>query len=158
MQRLIDRAVDLAAIAAFAGMFACVLAQVAFRYFLGDPLVWSDELARYLFVWTSFLGWIVAARRRSHLSIDMATARMPPRGRAAFRLAGSLAGAAFAAVLVFYGWRITQRNLDVETTALFFSMGVVYAIVPVAAIAVGLYALADAKTAWRALTGREALP
>ena len=33
-------------IAAFAGMFACVLGQVGFRYVLGDPLVWSDEQTR----------------------------------------------------------------------------------------------------------------
>jgi TRAP-type C4-dicarboxylate transport system permease small subunit len=151
MQRWIDRVVDGAAIAAFAGMFACVLAQVGFRYFLGDPLVWSDELARYLFVWASFLGWIIAARRRSHLSIDTAVARLSPRGRAALRLVGAAVGVAFAAVLVFYGWRITQRNLDVDTTTLFFPMGVVYAIVPLAALAVGLYALADARAAARAL-------
>ena len=150
MQRLIDRIVDGAAIAAFGGMFGCVLAQVGFRYFLGDPLVWSDELARYLFVWASFLGWIIAARRRSHLSIDMAAARLAPRGQAALRLVGALAAIAFAAVLLFYGWRITERNLDVDTTTLFFSMGVVYAIVPLAAFAVGLYALADARAAFRA--------
>ena len=160
MQRWIDRVVDGAAIAAFAGMFACVLAQVGFRYFLGDPLVWSDELARYLFVWASFLGWIIAARRRSHLTIDTAVARLSPRriacsarathGRAALKLVGAAAGVAFAAVLVFYGWRITQRNLDVDTTTLFFPMGVVYAIVPLAALAVGLYALADARAAARA--------
>ena len=35
LQRWIDRVVDGAAIAAFAGMFACVLGQVGFRYFLG---------------------------------------------------------------------------------------------------------------------------
>ena len=151
LQRWIDRAVDGAAIAAFAGMFACVLGQVGFRYFLGDPLVWSDELARYLFVWASLLGWIIAARRRSHLSIDMVAIRLSPRGQAALRLVGALAGVAFAAVLVFYGWRITQRNLDVDTTTLFFPMGVVYAIVPLAALAVGLYALADARSAIRAL-------
>ncbi len=150
MQRLIDRAVDVAAIAAFAGMFACVLGQVGFRYVLGDPLVWSDELARYLFVWASFLGWIIAARRRSHLSIDTVTLRLAPRGQAALRVVGALAGVAFAAVLVVYGWRITQRNLDVETTTLFFPMGVVYAIVPLAALAVGIYALADARAALRA--------
>ena len=150
LQRWIDRVVDGAAIAAFAGMFACVLGQVGFRYFLGDPLVWSDELARYLFVWASLLGWIIAARRRSHLSIDMVATRLAPRGQAALRLVGAVAGVAFAAVLVFYGWRIMQRNLDVETTTLFFTMGVVYAIVPLAAFAVGLYALADAREAVRA--------
>jgi TRAP-type C4-dicarboxylate transport system permease small subunit len=149
--RWIDRVVDAVAIAAFAGMFACVLGQVLFRYFLGSPLTWSDELARYLFVWASFLGWIIAARPRSHLSIDMAASRAGPRGRAVLRLVGALAGLAFAGLLVFYGWRITARNLDVETTTLFFTMGVVYAMVPAAALAVGLYAIADALAAWRAL-------
>jgi len=149
--RWIDRVVDGVAVAAFAGMFACVLGQVVFRYFLGEPLVWSDELARYLFVWASFLGWIIAARRRSHLVIDMAATRLSPRGQALLRIVGALAGVAFAALLVWYGWRIAARNLDVETTTLFFSMGVVYAIVPVAAVAVGLYAVADARAAWRAV-------
>jgi TRAP-type C4-dicarboxylate transport system permease small subunit len=126
-----------------------VLAQVVFRYFLGQPLTWSDELARYLFVWASFLGWIVAARRRSHLSIDMLLVRMPRRAGAALRIFGALCGIAFAGLLVWYGWRIMVRNLDVETTALFFPMGVVYAIVPVAAVAVLLYAIVDAVHAWR---------
>jgi TRAP-type C4-dicarboxylate transport system permease small subunit len=147
--RIVDRVVDWVAVAAFTGMFACVLAQVVFRYFLGQPLTWSDELARYLFVWASFLGWIVAARRRSHLSIDMMLTRLPRRARAALRVFGALCGIGFAALLVWYGWRIMLRNLDVDTTALFFPMGVVYAIVPVAAVAVGLYAIADAVRAWR---------
>ena len=151
--RVVDRVVDAVAVAAFAGMFACVLAQVIFRYFLGAPLVWSDELARYLFVWASFLGWIIAARRHSHLTIDMLTMKLPPRGGAALRVFGELCGIAFAALLVWYGWRIAARNLDVDTTTLFFSQGVVYAIVPVAALAIALYAIADLRTAWRALAG-----
>jgi TRAP-type C4-dicarboxylate transport system permease small subunit len=151
LDRVADRTVDALAIAAFTGMFLCVLGQVVFRYCLGDPLVWSDELGRYLFVWASFLGWIIAARRRSHLSIDMAATRVGPRGRALLRLVGALAAIAFAALLGWYGWRIAVRNADVDTTTLFFSMGVVYAIVPVAAAAVGLYAFADARGALRLL-------
>ena len=149
--RALDRFVDWVAVAAFAGMFGCVLGQVVFRYVLDEPLVWSDELARYLFIWASFLGWIIAARRRSHLTIDMAATRLSPRGRAAMGIVGALAGLAFAGLLVWYGWRIMVRNLDVETTTLFFSQGVVYAIVPAAALAVGLYAIADLLAAWRRL-------
>lgn len=145
----VDRLVDLAAMVAFSAMFGCVLAQVFFRYVLNDPLVWSDELARYLFVWTAFLGWIIAARRRSHLSIGMLVAKLPPRAAAACRVAGALVAVAFAGVLGWYGWRIMVRNLDVDTTALPLSMGVVYAIVPLAALAVALYALADARAALR---------
>ena len=155
--RVVDRVVDWVAVAAFSGMFLCVLGQVVFRYFLGEPLVWSDELARYLFIWASFLGWIIAARRGSHLTIDMVAMRLPSRGAAALRIVGALCGLAFAGLLVWYGWRIMLRNLDVDTTTLFFSQGVVYAIVPVAAFAVGLYALADLVAGWRALAaGAEA--
>lgn len=152
------RAVDVMAIATFAGMFACVLAGVGFRYFLGDPLTWSDELARYLFVWCAFLGWVVAARRRSHLAIGSLPQRASPGLKACLALFAAAAAIAFAAVLAWYGTRIALRNLDVDTTTLFFTMGVVYAIVPLAAIAVGLHAAADARMALRAWSDRGANP
>jgi TRAP-type C4-dicarboxylate transport system permease small subunit len=142
------RATDVLGIACFVAMFGCVLAQVFFRYFLGSPLTWSDELARYLFVWCAFLGWVIAARRRSHLAVTMGRERLPARAQAALALVGALAALSFAAVLVWHGVRIAERNWDVETTALAVTSGVVYAIVPLAALAVGIYALADAATAW----------
>jgi TRAP-type C4-dicarboxylate transport system permease small subunit len=154
LARLTARAIDWLAIATFAGMFACVLGQVVFRYFLGSPLVWSDELARYLFVWCAFLGWVIAARKRSHLAVSIGHDRLPRPARALVALAGALASAAFAALLVFYGWRIAARNLDVSTTTLFFTFGVVYAIVPPAAALVALHALADAKAALALLLNR----
>ena len=153
---LAARAIDWMAIATFSGMFACVLGQVGFRYFLGDPLTWSDELARYLFVWCAFLGWIIAARRRSHLAIGSLPERASPRVRALLALFAAAAALAFAGVLGFYGTRIALRNIDVDTTTLFFTMGIVYAIVPVATLAVGLHAIADGLAALRALMGRTA--
>jgi len=155
---LAARAVDALAIATFTGMFACVLGQVVCRYFFGDPLTWSDELARYLFVWCSFLGWVIAARRRSHLAIGSLPQRASPRVRAALALFAAVAAVAFAAVLTFYGTRIALRNFDVETTTLFFTMGALYAIVPLAAISVGLHALADALAAVRAWSAASAAP
>jgi TRAP-type C4-dicarboxylate transport system permease small subunit len=149
--RHVERAIDALAVTLFVLMFACVLGQVVFRYFLGSPLVWSDELARYLFVWCAFLGWIVAARKRSHLGIAVVAERSGPRGAAALRLVGAVAAVTFAGVLVFYGTRIAVRNVDVDTVALFFTIGAVYAIVPLAGIAVGLYAVADARVAVAAL-------
>ena len=151
LARVAARVVDALAIATFVGMFACVLAQVVFRYFLGDPLVWSDELARYLFVWCALLGWVIAARRRSHLSVSIVAGALPARGQGALALVGAFASIAFAAVLVYHGWRITARNLDVETTSLAMSIGVVYTIVPVAAIAVALHAAVDAVRAFRTM-------
>jgi TRAP-type C4-dicarboxylate transport system permease small subunit len=149
LRRFAERALDLLAITTFSGMFACVLAQVIFRYFLNDPLTWSDELARYLFVWCAFLGWVIAARRRSHLAITMLQSRLSARPRAALMVFAALAAVAFAIILSYYGVRITLRNADVETPSLFFTIGVVYAIVPVATLAVALHALGDLVAAVR---------
>jgi len=151
--RVASRAIDVAAIAIFLAMFACVAAQVIFRYFLGDPLVWSDELARYLLVWCAFLGWVIAARKRSHLAITMGHDRLPLRLRGLLAMFAALCNVAFAALLIYYGLQIVGRNLDVTTPTLFFSAGVVYAIVPVAALAVALHGLADARHALAMLLG-----
>ena len=159
MQRLVrsaNRLVDGLAIATFTGMFLCVFAQVVSRYGFDRPLVWSDELARYLFVWCAFLGWIVAARRRSHLAVDVVSMNVGQRGRAALALVGAIVALVFAVVLFAYGIQITRRNADIETVALFFTFGVVYAIVPAASLAVALYAIADAKSALRALVEKDA--
>jgi len=152
--RVASRAIDALAIATFTGMFACVLAQVVFRYFFGDPLVWSDELARYLFIWCSFLGWVIAARRRSHLSVSILESQLPPAGRALMALVGAIAAISFNVLLVYYGVRIAERNWDVETTSLAVSMGLVYAVVPVAALAVLLHAVGDARAALHLLSSR----
>ena len=83
LARVAGRVLDALAIATFTGMFLCVIVQVVLRYFFGDPTTWSDELARYLFVWCSFIGWVIAARRRSHLGIALVAERSPPRVKAA---------------------------------------------------------------------------
>ena len=151
-----ERTIDALAIATFVGVFLCVFGQVVLRYGFDRPLVWSDELARYLFVWCAFLGWVIAARRRSHLVVNLFEGHVGPRGGALFALVGAAATIAFAAVLLYFGIQIARRNVDIDTVALFFTFGTVYAIVPVAAVAVGLYAGADAFAALRTLTMRSA--
>jgi TRAP-type C4-dicarboxylate transport system permease small subunit len=155
-RNIAERAIDALAIVTFTGMFLCVFVQVVLRYGFDRPLVWSDELARYLFVWCAFLGWMIAARRRSHLVVNLFEGHAGPRGSAVFALVGALAAIAFAAILAFYGIQIMRRNVDIDTVALFFTFGTAHAIVPVAALAVGLYAGADAIAALRALGARGA--
>jgi hypothetical protein len=36
---------------------------------LGEPLIWTDELSRFLMVWLAVFGWIVASRKRIHVRI-----------------------------------------------------------------------------------------
>lgn len=47
------------------------LGQVIWRYFFNYPLIWSEELSRYLFIWISYLGAWVAWRYRQHITVDV---------------------------------------------------------------------------------------
>src|SRR5438128_300629 len=56
---------------------AVTFAQVATRYVLGDPLIWSEEAARYLFVWVSMIGAALAIREGGHFGLDLLIRRAP---------------------------------------------------------------------------------
>lgn len=58
-------------------MALIVAAQVFFRYILNNSLFWSEELARYMLVWLSFLGATVAYYRGYHPGVDVVTSRLP---------------------------------------------------------------------------------
>ena len=43
--------------------------QVIMRYVIEKPIAWADEMTRYLFVWLSFLGTCLAAKKKSHVAV-----------------------------------------------------------------------------------------
>lgn len=139
--RLIERAIDATAIAVFAGIFLCVILQVVFRYALNNPLTWSEELARYLFIWCAFLGWIIASRRRSHLAMTFVVDRLPGAAQRAIAVVIQLATLLFAWLLGSRGLQLVRNNWDVENVAVPFNLGVVYLIEPIAAAVIATYAI-----------------
>lgn len=84
-------------------MIVIVAAQVFFRYLLNHSLFWSEELARYILVWLTFLGASVAYRRGVHPSIDLFSYRLGFRGARAMRIVVHLIAMVFLSVLVIYG-------------------------------------------------------
>jgi TRAP-type C4-dicarboxylate transport system permease small subunit len=73
---------------------AVTFAQVITRYVLDNPLIWSEEAARYLFVWVSMIGAALAIRQGGHFGLDLLIRPMP-------RLKPVLAPVVTAVVVVF---------------------------------------------------------
>jgi TRAP-type C4-dicarboxylate transport system permease small subunit len=69
--------------------------------------IWTEEMARFLFVWTIMLGAILGVREGSHLVVDV-WPRMAPRPEAALRLLSSVAVLTMALVFVWAGIEFTQ--------------------------------------------------
>ncbi|MCC7046593.1 MAG: TRAP transporter small permease [Alphaproteobacteria bacterium] len=138
--RPIERLADALLVFLFLLIFVLVLAQVVCRYVFGSPLAWSEELARYAFMWLGMLAWSLGSRRRSHIAITFLAERFPAGARLALEIAVQASIIAFCALLVWHGVDLTQRNLDLPTVTLPISFALVYAIVPVGAAMMILYA------------------
>ena len=55
--------------------------NVVFRYFLNNPIKWTDEVVTSLFVWTVFMGSAYAHRRHAHLGVDIVVNLVKGRSR-----------------------------------------------------------------------------
>jgi tripartite ATP-independent transporter DctM subunit len=75
-------------------------AGVFTRYVLGNPLVWSDELATIIFLWLAMLGSVVAYRRGEHISLSVLVRKAAPRTRAILETIGLVVTAIFVIELV----------------------------------------------------------
>lgn len=65
------------ALSAVAAMTAIILVQVFFRYVLNNSLPWSEELARYLMVWMTFLALPVVSRLQQHAALEIVLGNVP---------------------------------------------------------------------------------
>ena len=75
----IDAGLGAVVAALMATMCITVFMGVVFRYVLGDPLTWAEEVGRLCLVWVTFLGTYLAYRRTMHITIDLIRTR--PRSR-----------------------------------------------------------------------------
>lgn len=60
--------------------------QVFFRYALSMSLSWSEELTRYLFIWSGFLSVSYCSKKCLSIKIEQFVAVFPRRGRAIFKV------------------------------------------------------------------------
>ena len=93
---------------------------------LGDPLIWTDELARFLMVWLAVAGWILATRKRQHVRIRYFQDLLPARAHRSVELAIQVAMAVFGTLILVYGVGLVAKNRDLEATTLPIAMAWMY--------------------------------
>lgn len=120
MLRSIDRAVVAAnralLMTALAAMSVIVFINVAMRYLTNDSIVWSEEVARYLMVWLTFLGIGLVLRLGGHMAIETLQDALPPAGARATRVVVAILIAGFCLVMVWVGVIYVDRT-SVQSTA-----------------------------------------
>ena len=125
----VNRLVEIAAGALVALTVGVTFIQVVFRYGLDSSLSWSEEAARYCFIWTIFLGTSMAARRGQHIVVEV----LAPRMRRALTHVVALVGISFFALFAYVAALLVDNAWSQTSTALQIPIALVYASAPLGA-------------------------
>lgn len=130
----VDTLTKYSAVAAFTVMSVMIVLQVVFRYVFEASLSFSEELARFLFIWATLLGAAMCVKRHSHVGFDLLMTRLPAQIRKYGILFANLMGVFFFLVIIFYGFKVVGITMGQTSPALGLKMGYVYLSVPVSGI------------------------
>jgi TRAP-type C4-dicarboxylate transport system permease small subunit len=93
----------------FTLMVILTFLQVVFRYAIEQPLSWSEEGAKYLFMWATYMGASVAFYEGKHINVSLFTDLFATRVKAALLLLADIFCLWFLAVFVYQGFIVSQR-------------------------------------------------
>lgn len=154
MQNLIDGCCSLlkwVIALCLAVMVVLVFGNVVMRYGFNSGITLSEELSRWLFIWMTFMGAIVAVKEHGHLGTDMLVGKLGPKGKK-FCMGLSHLLMLFICVLLFQGaYAQTVINWDTTSAVMEVSMAWVYMPGVLFAVLGGLLILTEFV---RLLTGR----
>ncbi len=112
-------------------------------------LSWSDEVTRYLLIWSTFLGAGCVYRHSGHISVTVIQEMLPKRIEKALRVAVHVICMVLFAVLLYYSARYCGK-LNKTATALPIKMKYIYLCIP---ISMGIMVIHALTMALEEMTG-----
>ena len=111
-------------------MFLILLAQVIMRYVFSRPLTWSEEAARFIFVYVSFIGISYAYRQKGHIRMEVVVNLFPQAVRRGLEVLINLGTIALFCYMIPFSFRFIGIQAGVKATATHIPMSIVYTALP----------------------------
>ena len=121
------RVLDALAGLCLAVMVVLVFGNVVLRYTANSGITVSEELSRWLFVWLTFMGAVVALREHGHLGTDVLVSRLPAVGKKVCLVLAQVAMLYVSWLLLKGSWAQMVINADTEAPVTGASVGIFYA-------------------------------
>ena len=124
-----------------------IFAQVVAREF-GSSLTWSEELARYIFIWQIWLGMSIGLKDNKHIQVEMLYQFVRGRPAKVLKIIVTLLCIIMCAALFYFGSKYTQNtmNRNAVSAALRMPMWIVYLALPFSSLVTGLRYLCQLHT------------
>ena len=125
-------------------MLLIIFFQVITRYIFGHSFEWSEEIARFLFVWVVFLGSALIMGESGHLAVRMLPERFKDTTAGfVLEIFINFCSYVFILMLIVQGSKMTSTMTFQTAPALGISMSWVYCIIPISGFLMLLYLIKD---------------
>jgi TRAP-type C4-dicarboxylate transport system permease small subunit len=146
----LERSLKIVLLVLVSGIVVTTVLQIVARFILMVSIPWTDELARYLMIWASFVGLGVAYRKRELISVGFFREKLPQHLLKVALLVSDLLCSVFSIVIVIYGFKLCFLNAGQVSPSMRVSLGIVYAIIPMGCLLFLLFAFESVFSYFRA--------
>lgn len=110
-----------------------IFAQVVSRYGFNHTPIWSEELSRFLVVWSIFIGVAIGVRNNQHIGVDAVIRFLPSKLKLASEVLLNLIGVVVLGILIFNSIEFIQHTMEYEqlSPAMRIPMYIPYIAMPV---------------------------
>ena len=132
-------------------MILCLMAQVAARMTLGTSIAWTEELSRYTFLWSVFLGAALVAKRGAHVHVTAQFLWMGDKARMVFRVIGDIIWVCFLIFIAFSSLPVIEEGFEFPeiSPTMGFAKAWVESIIPLSFVLVAWRVVADYYIRWK---------
>lgn len=141
-ERALNAVIQPVVFAGMAALIGVITLQIISRVFF-TAVGWTEEVARFLLIWITFLGATLAFQRGRHIAVTFIVDALPVLPQRLCRIAATLVVVGFLASLVVIGLEYMQMQSFQRSASLRISMTWIYAIIPLSAAIMVWYALVD---------------
>ena len=154
LQHVIDgffRLLELLIVVLMVAMVVMVFGNVVLRYGFNSGINISDEMARYCFVWLTYIGAMVAMREGGHLGVDTLVKRLPVGGKKTARFISEALMLLCNGLFLLGTWKMHELQVTNVSPVVGLSMIWIYGMGYVVATVMGAFNL---RVMWRIVSGR----
>ena len=122
-------------------MLVTLSLQIVMRFFIGQALSWSEELALACFSWSMLLAIALGVRDRIHVRMDLLTDHFPTSVQAGLEKLIAIAIACLGLFLAWSGTSYVRDAFGTTSAAIGYPTAYLYACAPVSGALIALFSL-----------------
>lgn len=126
VMKAINKLLDMVLAVLLSIMSILVFSNVIMRYVFNSALTWTDEAARYLYIWVIFCGALIAYRENSHLGVDFLVQKLSIKGKKTLFFINNLIILFILGLFIVGAWSYVMITRDQWSPALDIPLGIVY--------------------------------